>query len=177
MRKFLYVTPLFLLGCGSLNPLTLLELSRFSPLEADPADIAIRADLPPGLGVVPDSGRLVMEAANPARGWLAQESTPITMSGEDSLVFEIAPQHQDGFRTVQARIREWEAADSAGTEGSLSATFTFCRENAGPAADSTLSVEIRTRAGGAFLPLMSNVPLSALPEPMGIATLEPCPGT
>jgi hypothetical protein len=136
MRRTL-LSLLLVSACSSLVPSTTAQLAQLSPLEADPAAIALAIQLPPGL-VVPEGGaKMVIEATSKSTGesrrgdyvLASQPGDPAQFAGDpgDSVTFyrlakaDIAP-----MRALQAQVADWKAADPDGTAGSFSMGLAGC---------------------------------------------------
>ena len=64
MYRFALLSSVFLAGCASLAPGAAFWLNDVDPLTVDPSEITVALDLPEGLGVLPDSVKLHLEARN-----------------------------------------------------------------------------------------------------------------
>ncbi|MBY5933780.1 hypothetical protein KUV51_12285 [Tateyamaria omphalii] len=158
-------------ACSTVVPATLYQMRGLDPLSADPADIALRVDLPEGLGLLPGSGRLQLRATD-ADGSEMVGSYPITMVGD---VLQVEPASHADLRALQAEIRARKAADPEGVTGSLSVDFEPCSDMAALPEDARVSVDIRLAADAAFLPLLRDAPLADALEMAALEELTLCP--
>jgi hypothetical protein len=184
MRRAL-LSLLLVSACSSLVPSTTAQLAQLSPLEADPAAIALAIQLPPGL-VVPEGGaKMVVEATRKATGEtrrgdyvLASEpGDPAQFAADpgDSVTFyRLAPDDIAPMRDLQTIVADWKTADPDGTAGSFSMGLAGCAVGQGPEPDAKGSVYIRTVANGAYLPLIQNASIKALIGPDLFAAIGPC---
>lgn len=168
---------LLLAGCGSVVPTTLARLSALSPLEADPADIAVSLQLPAGLGVKPGSAKISVQAERSdtnesfSEGFVLARST----GSDGSTVYQVAASDHARFKALQDKAQSWEAENSKATSGSLSVGLEGCTIGPGPSDDATLSVSIRTEADGTFLPLIRDAALDKVLDKTEAAQMGPCP--
>ncbi|KIC49514.1 hypothetical protein [Tateyamaria sp. ANG-S1] len=158
-------------ACSTVVPATLYQMRGLDPLSADPADIALRVDLPEGLGLLPGSGSLRLRATD-ADGAEMVGSYPITMVGD---VLQVEPASHADLRALQAEIRARKAADPDGVTGSLSIDFEPCSETADIPDRVVVSVDIRLAADGPFLPLLRDAPLADALEMAALEELTLCP--
>ncbi|MEL7115279.1 MAG: hypothetical protein AAGP08_06735 [Pseudomonadota bacterium] len=164
-----------LAACTYVAPDTLVELSAISPLEADPADIAVSVVVPDGIAIPAGRSQLAIRAERSDTGEVLSEEAALLRSSQNGRdVFEIAPEDRARLRTAQALARAWEAEAPRATSGSISVTSGFCRVGAGPATDARVSIDIRTSPEGAFIPLVRNAPLRQVMKRGGLTTIGPC---
>ena len=165
---------ILLSACSSLVPATLMQVMALSPLQADPADIALRTSLPRGVGLIPDASFLTLAATNPARGLDVDHRFAIrtTEDAEGRLVFTLAPEAMAPLARLQEIVRHHEAEDPRGTTGSLGVTLGLCDLGTGIDPQQRLSVDLRTEAEGVFLPFVRNLPIQDATDHIG--TLPPC---
>lgn len=170
--KRLITILLLLSACGTLNPVTLYQLSQVSPLEADPADFTVAIDVSKGVAIAPGSARLVLtvkRAEDAREGQFILQRIAAPGSGLPKptgafALFRVAQADLTRMRLLQATALGWETEDPDGTSGSLSALLTACSNAPGPAPDAVTSVFLRVAPEGAFLPLAKQVPLRQLAE-------------
>ncbi|WP_299744823.1 hypothetical protein [uncultured Tateyamaria sp.] len=170
MKDFLLALSICLGACTSIVPSTLLQLQGLDPLSADPADIALRVDLPDGVALLPGSGTLNLRAAR-GDGAETSGSFPVEMAGD---VLQVAPAAHADLRALQAEITAWKAADPDGTTGSLSVDFEPCRIGVALPEAGKLSIYIRLAADGPFLPLVKDAPIDDALESVAQDPLKPC---
>lgn len=170
--KDVFLAAAILLGaCSSTVPGTVLKLASVDPLTADPADIALQASLPDGVGLLPRAGTLALRAEL-RDGSEKSGAFPVERVGD---VLRVAPASHDALRALQADIAAWEQADPDGTTGSLDVDLEPCRRGADIPDEATLSVAIRLEAEGAFLPLIRDAKVVDLVDSDTIAAMPLCP--
>ncbi|MCY4336181.1 MAG: hypothetical protein OXC60_16095, partial [Litoreibacter sp.] len=157
--------------------LTLLSrLNAVSPLEADPADIAVALRLPAGIGIQSGSAILSLSAERADTG--ARSTAAYTLASQvaadGSRIYAVAQSDWDAFRAQQAMINGWESEAPDDTNGSLSVALGGCRTATAVAPDATLDISIRTEEGGSFLPLVRQAKLARVFNITGITELPPC---
>ncbi len=175
MRVFsvILVLNFFLAACSYASIDGLRVLSALSPLEADPAQIAVALNLPDGVRVDPGSARITIEARRDEM----QISDAFALIGQQvgpAQVWRIADADVARMRVVQSLVRRWKAEDKD-TSGSISVHAAICTIGIGPLPDAGIDISIRTETGGAFIPLLRDAPLSALAGRDVIGTPAPCP--
>ncbi|WP_147110098.1 hypothetical protein [Tateyamaria sp. syn59] len=158
-------------ACSTVVPSTLYQMRGLDPLSADPADIALRVDLPEGFGLLPGSGRLELRATD-TDGVEFFGSYPITMVGD---VLQVAPASHADLRALQAEIGARKEADPDGISGSLGVDFEPCSDLADIPETARVSVDIRLAADAAFLPLLRDAPLVDALEMAALEELTLCP--
>ena len=171
MRSAIFTALLALTACGAVDPLTAARLAALSPLNADPAAVAVRLDLPPGIALPPGGARLTLAAESPDGRTVSQT----VRLAADGPVLAIAAADRPALAAAQAEIRALKAEDPA-TRGSLSLALSPCRMGAGPAPDARAGAAVRLAANEAFLPLVTDAPLSDVLDPAATGELPPCPG-
>ena len=160
---------LLISGCGAMVPGTAARLSGLSPLTADPEGMAIAVDLPEGLGLLPDSAVLSFSVRRDGE----EAAREVILTGSAAEGYSIADADLGPFREVQARAREWKAADPDGTSGSLSLTFAPCLSGE-LAPGARVAARIRLAEHGAFLPLMRPQRVTDFAEALDLETIPPC---
>jgi hypothetical protein len=161
MRNPVFLAPLALIACASVDRDGVAQLRTFSPLTADPAGLAARVDLPDGLAIPADGATLVLAARRSDTGASRSGTFALARAAtvDGGSVYVVPPAEIERFRSLQDEIGAWEAADPEATEGTFSVAVTACVVGAGPAPDATVSVDIRTDPDGAFVPLVRRAPL------------------
>jgi hypothetical protein len=160
-------------ACGYVSTSTLAHLNAISPLEADPADIAVALTLPDGIDLAEEGAVLSLEASRSDTGETLRYAAKLAEESRgETVVLRIPEADQAAFRDTQSTVQAWKAETPSEGSGSLSVNATFCALE--PAAeidpDAKVSIAIQTEAGGAFLPLVTQAPLrrvSALKEAIG----------
>lgn len=152
MKDILLAASICLGACSTVVPGTVLKLQGVDPLTADPADIALRVDLPDSVALLPEAGTLDLRATL-RDGSELSGSFPIEQRGD---VLRVAQAAQSDLRALQADIRQWKEADPDGTSGSLSVDLEPCVTVDPVPEDATLSVSVRLDKDGPFLPLVRN---------------------
>ncbi len=171
MHKQLLLSALILLAaCGDIVPATLWAAKDIDPLTADPADIAVRLDLPDAVAIVPNTATLTL-AARKADGTGAEEGFVLDLRDD---VLSVAQRDHARLRALQARILDWKDQDPTGTRGSLSVHVEPCRTEGFSRQEGRASVAIRLDEDGAFLPLVTDVPLATLVKDEAWDSLEQC---
>lgn len=176
MKLSALLLPVALCACTSIVPSTIAKLSTLSPLEADPADIAVALRLPEGIGIQPGSALLSLSAK---RDDTAQESaadyTLASAIGPDGArLYSISETDWKTFRALQALINSWEQEAPDSTNGSLGVSLGGCRTGAEIAPDATIDINIRTERDGNFLPLLRDAKLTSVFKTVGISELPDC---
>ena len=101
--KDVFLAAAILLGaCSSTVPGTVLKLASVDPLTADPADIALQASLPDGVGLLPRAGTLALRAEL-RDGSEKSGAFPVERVGD---VLRVAPASHDA-PGMQRRWRRW----------------------------------------------------------------------
>ncbi|WP_415401146.1 hypothetical protein [Tateyamaria sp. SN3-11] len=151
MKDVILAVSIGLGACSTVVPGTLLEMQAIDPLSADPADIALRVDLPDSVALLPQAGTLDLRAQHRDGSNLAG-SFPIVAVGD---VVQVAPASHAELRALQARISAWNTADPDGTKGSLSVGIAPCLTGDQMPETDRFSVAIQLKSGGPFLPLIT----------------------
>ncbi|WP_189370027.1 hypothetical protein [Tateyamaria omphalii] len=151
-------------------PSTILQMKGLDPLSADPAEIALKVDLPVEVALLPGSGTLDLRAAR-SDGAEVSGRFPVEMIGD---MLQVAPVAHTELRALQAEIRGWKTKDPDGTKGSLSVDFEPCRLGAALPETGNVSIYIRLAADGPFLPLVKDAPIDNALESVAQGPLKPC---
>lgn len=166
-----------LAGCSGIVPGTALLLSNTDPLAADPGQISVALDLPEGIGVLPGSVKLSLEAEREGFGkvgdvWTLEQ----TQDASARQVFRVAEADHAELRSVQTQAREWNVEDPDGTRGSLSLSIGGCRTvPADELADARASVFIGLRNDAPMRPLFLKAPISEVLSEEQVSALPRCP--
>jgi hypothetical protein len=143
---------------------TALWLRGVDPLSADPGEISVVLELPPGLEVLPGGVKLALSAERPGHGSVSGAWT-LDASRDPGArwVFRVAEEDRAELSAVQSRAQSWEEVDPEGTSGSLTLAVGGCR---------TVPVERLDGArASAFLRLSPEKPSRALFRDAPIADL------
>lgn len=171
----LSICALLLSGCAYMPLGTAARLAAFNPLMADAGGLVVTLDLPDGVGLVPGSETLKLEAERQASGETSQGTYVLDRLLHDgALAYRIAPADLDRFRAQQALVRRWEEADPDDTRGSLSLSLEPCLIGDGPARRASLSAGISIPDQTRPMPLFQGVPVRRL-LPNGTSDLPACP--
>ena len=171
----LFILSISLSGCGYVSSAGLDRLDSVSPLEAEPADIAVALALPPGLDVVPGSAQINFSADR--SDTREKETAVFTLARNDTgnlNVFTIAPEDHDRLRELQGRIQKWEDEAPDRTSGSIGVTVDFCKKDPGPAPTAKVTVLTRTESDGKFFSLIENAPLSVIQRSGALGDINLC---
>lgn len=172
----LLLAALALSGCSSIVPSSVARLYQVSPLEADPADLAVALDLPETVQVRPGSAKISFSARRSDTGQTSDGVYTLRMrkgtAGQS--VFDMAAADIPTLRRQQALIRGWEEEDGDATSGSVSVTFEGCRIGTGPTPDDTVSVLLRTQADGSFFPLVRDATITDALNVLKLDAIERC---
>ena len=169
------VLKMALAGCGSVVPSTVARLAGLSPLEADPAGFEVGLVLPEGVGVMPDTAVLELEARQSETGETLAEDIVLERIEGDVPLWRVAEADLAAIRAFQEQARAWEDADPEASSGAISVGIGPCIRGAGPAPNAVISVLLRTSQDAPLLPLVRNAPLSGFSDAGDIAALPACP--
>lgn len=166
----------FLSGCSSVVPSGIARLAAVSPLEADPADIAVSLDLPDGIAITDGSAQLTLMAKRQDTDQTSDEVYVLAkgVGSDGSEIFSISSDDIARFRTQQSEIRDWETTHPDDTNGSMGVTLEGCLTGNGPDDAATVSINIRTSAAGRFFPLVKNAPVAEVLQTGAFEPLQPC---
>ncbi|PTX57991.1 hypothetical protein C8N43_2666 [Litoreibacter ponti] len=165
-----------LTGCSALVPSAVARLYQVSPLEADPADLAVALVLPDTLDVKSRSAKITFVAERADTGETSNGVYTLRVRSGDGgqTVFDIADADRDDLRRQQTLIRGWKQTSGDATSGSVSVTFEGCSVGAGPSQDDTVSVLLRTQADGDFFTLVRNASVADALDVLELTTIDPC---
>lgn len=170
----LVVPSCLLVACSSVNPVTMLRVSQLSPLDADPAVLAIRLDLPAGINVPQGSAEIAFFSNREDTGEAIEES--FVLEVQNGSTYRIAQADLERLRAAQATIKTWEAEAPEANTGGISVGVGACIIGDGPAPDARASVRVQLDDSGTFFPLISNAPLSAVLGDEELGELPQCEG-
>ena len=158
MLKRSLLTCLALCGCAYVNPQGVAQMSAFSPLTTDPAELRAVVSLPMGVEI-PTNGA-VLTFAGPRAGAaiplvLEQEIWGTTRGDIPFWMGLSLAQSQAFFGGPKANVR----AGPDETRGAFSISVAACRAGDGPAEDATFSVALATTEDGRFIPLVEDAPI------------------
>lgn len=176
MKKLLLILGL-LPGCMSIVPETALRLQGVDPLTADPGDISVALELPPGLEVLPGGVKLALSAEWPGHGSVSGTWTlDASRDPAERWVFRVAEADRAELRRVQSRALAWEEVDPDGTTGSVTVALGGCRTVPFQRLDGArASVFLRLSPEEPVRPLFRDAPIAKLLSAEDIASLPVCP--
>lgn len=165
MRIILLVGLLLCAACSYLNPTTLTQLSRLSPLTADPAGFEVYVTLPDNTELAPGGALLDLHATRSDTGETLAETIVLAQKRTDSgLVWTVPKKDLPRLRAAQEDARTWESEAPDATSGSLSVALKPCFIGRTPELDETFSIALRLSPDGPIRPFLRNVPLSKILE-------------
>jgi len=161
-------------ACGTVVPQTADQLSRMSPLTADPADIAVALDIPAAYDIT--EATLVLDASRSDTGETQSGTFRLarTDAADGRIFYAIAGPDLDRIRALQQTIAVWETETPEASSGSLSVFAQPCRRDPGSDAGGGISVFIRLDSDGTFQPLVRKAPVTAILGRDGAAELPLC---
>lgn len=177
MYRFPLLSSVLLAGCTSLAPGAALWLNDVDPLSADPSEITVALDLPEGLGVLPDSVKLHLEARHEDQGEVAGTWTLEVLEEPDARwLFRMAEADWTEVQRVQQQARAWESSDPDRTTGSLSVAVGGCRtDDTTDLSDARASVSMSLASESPPRPIFQNAPIAQVLSQDEIAALPACP--
>lgn len=141
-------------ACSGLSPVALAKLSQLDPITVDPAQIAVRLDLPDGLAVPPGGATLVLRSARSDTGQSTEARLNLAETGG---IWALTPQDAVRLRDVQSRIRQWEAEAPEAHSGSFSIGVAGCASGDGPDPAAPIRADLSLDGGASFLPILRGV--------------------
>ena len=177
--KLTLLTPLILLlgACTSVVPSALARLNQLSPLESDPADIAVALDLPDRLDIKPGTATIGFRAERKDIGEVST-GTYVLRQREDKetglVIFDIEDADQRDMRAQQSLVRLWKEKAPRQTSGSVSVAFQGCAIGTGPADEAEVSILMRTEQGGEFFPLVRGASMKDVLNILEVTEIDPC---
>jgi hypothetical protein len=178
MKLFALIAILSLGACTALVPSGVARLYQFSPMEAEPKDIAVALRLPASVDILDDSARIEIMASRIDTDESSSELYILRRRSDtsgDLVIFDIDTADRGRMRDQQALIRDWEAENEKATSGAIGVTFTGCAVGTGPTATDRVSILMRTSAEGTFFPLVRNATVQQALDVLDLDVLEPCP--
>lgn len=182
-----------LVGCMTANPRTLYELSRFDPLSADPADIAVavktdrKLHLRQGDVVL----RMALDSDDKSRAFderfvlsITRDTGTANLAGslketEHVLSAAVAAGDRERFRAVQARARKAREEKATGGKGSMTVAISGgCKTGPLEGEDVHVRSYMRTETGGTYFPLTGEMKLADVFKKAGVpvADISYCDG-
>lgn len=163
ITPLLTTTLLLTLGaCAYISPPTVLSLSRLSPLEVDPSEIAVQIELPEGLAINQGSAKLTFALFDGGENALMHdEFTLVSTANQGKEEFRIAQKDLDDVRRLQANALRLEDNTSEDVSGSIGVHLGVCKTKDIGEKES-VSVFIQTQHNAPFKPLLKNAPISAI---------------
>lgn len=159
---------LALTACSAVDPAALYALRAVSPLEADPADIALSVSLPEGYVIRPGTVQLALTGESPD-GEIAGTRVTLRKSGTaETAIYDVAPADHAALRVAQAEIADLKARDPE-TVGTLALSATLCTR--GAPSDDRAAVSVRLEEDAPFLPLLRGAPVGRI---AGSVPIGPC---
>lgn len=177
MKPLLCLSLIFLSACSSVVPSAVARLYQLTPLEADPADLAVALELPDGVQVRPGTAKIIFDARRTDIGETSKETYDLRTQTDLTsglTVLAVDPDDYDALRAQQGLISDWEAANDEATEGSISVGFEGCKTGPGPAEDAMVSVLIRTERDGRFFALVKDATLAEVLQVLDLSEVKPC---
>jgi hypothetical protein len=187
MRRALFAL-LCLSACSYTDPATVGQVAALSPLQADPAVLAVALQLPKELVVPKDGATLAVDVTRADTGATraltfalqaqsgAVAGVPET-AGEILTVYRLTPTDVARLRDLQAEVAGWKAeSPPADTSGHLGLGLAACTRAGRLDPRARGAAWVRLQADGPFLPL---IPDSALRDVLGAALFDaiaPCDG-
>ena len=161
MLKRSLLTCLALCGCAYVNPQGVAQMSAFSPLTTDPAELRAVVSLPMGVEIPPNGAVLTFAATRTDTGDVVKAMFDLMQlqTAQGDVIVQMATDDADAYRAVQRKIAQWEDAAPDETRGSFSISVAACRVGDGPAEDATFSVALATTEDGRFIPLVEDAPI------------------
>ena len=174
--KLSWLLLLGLCACSSFSPMAMVRLAALSPLDVDPANIAVALSLPEGITLPPGSATITMSASQSELGKTSDERYVLDARADTnaSTVYQIARSDLSRFRDQQALISTWKEADPDATKGSFSVDLTGCSTGDGPQPEGKVTVSMRTSSDGAFFPVIQNLPWSKVLSETDLPDLPAC---
>ncbi|MCF6444492.1 hypothetical protein [Nereida sp. MMG025] len=177
-RRIAYTGALLVLGaCTSVVPSTAAKLGMVHPMTADPANFAVRLELPPRAGVMPNSAVLALTSARSDTGQSIERAYTLHESPtlDGARIYKISRSDIEDMRKTQATVQQWEAENPSANKGSLSVALQGCIIGEGPQADDTVDVSLQIEPDGRFLPLIRNAKWRTVVAQTKLGTPEQCP--
>jgi len=167
---------ILLSACSSISLPGVARLNALSPMETDPADIAVALALPEGLALQPGSAVFSIKSGTKDGTRKSNETYVLarTPGSDGSTVYQIAMADWDRVRAQQKLVRRWEEEDPRGHSGGFGVSLMPCTVGDGPADGAVLSISMRTNPDDAFFSLVKNAPWEDALDETGLDALEPC---
>lgn len=154
-------------ACSYINPFSAARLSAIDPMQADPEQIAVIADLP-DWAYIPEGGAYFdVTSARSDTGQSLHERFVLeeTETRDGMARFTVAEADLARLRRVQKTAGLWEAEAPRANQGSFSVRAQGCARPGETADfDDTFSVLIQTATDTPPMPLMRDVPVRKLLE-------------
>ena len=179
---------LLLSACGYTQPSTVAGLAALSPLEVDPAGLAVALQLPAGLAVPKDGAKLTVGATRGDTGETrkltltlqarpgAAEGIP-AVAGEAVTVYRLTDADVARLRALQAEVAGWQAeTPDAKGRGELGLGLAACTTGGKLPADARGAAYVQMRPDGGFLPLVPDAALRDVLGPALFDAIAPCDG-
>ena len=174
--KLIWPLLLSLGACGDLSPMAIAQLLTLSPMETDPAQLAVALELPEGVSLPAGSAYIHISAEQTELGKTSDQKYVLIANpdGDSRSIYRIAPKDLPLVRQQQALISGWKDDDEDSTHGSFSVGLTGCKVGEGPQPDGVVNISMRTSPEGAFVPLVRDMPWSDVVKKTDLAELPQC---
>lgn len=159
-------------ACTSVNPVTLLKLSALSPLEADPALMAVEIDLPDSVSIVKDTAIITVFSERSDTGEKVSED--FVLEVRTGTQYRFAAEDITRFRQTQATIKGWEENAPRANSGGFSVRLDPCIIGDGPNEDARASIRISFDESGDFYPLVTNGQLFDVMNAEDLSQIRQC---
>jgi len=171
--RFLSVPTLLLASaCASVNPVTLVKLATLSPLEADPALMAVEIDLPENLNIVEGTAIITVFSERSDTGELLKEDFILDVLADNR--YQFAAADLDRLRQTQATAKQWETEALAANSGGFSVSLEPCIIGDGPTVDAGVNIRISFDESGTFYPLVTNGRISDVADAEELSQVPQC---
>lgn len=174
--KMIWPLVLCLCACGSLSPMAVVQLMTLSPLETDPAHLAVALELPEGVKLPDGAAFIQLSAKQTKTGQTTDRRYPLLARSEggNRTIYQVAPRDLETLRQQQSLILGWGEADKDATQGSFSVGLNGCKTGDGPQPDGVVNIFIRTAPDRAFVPMIKEMPWSEVLEQTKLEDLQSC---
>jgi len=166
-----------LMGCSSVVPTTLVQLSNLDPLTADPAGFAIGLETSQGLNIEPGTVLTFQATHSPSGEFIREDLTLIENRTENGLIiYSIDPDGVTALRDLQAAVVPWKETSDGNSSLTIGVDAQGCREDGFDdlTSEPRVSVFMQLAEGAPMRPLIRNGPMSELFEVEELADLPQC---
>lgn len=167
---------LLLSACSAVVPSGIAKLYQLTPLESDPADLAVALDLPESVRIKPGTAQISFNAKRSDTGQSSDGAYELEhrQDANGLTILAVAQEDQAPLRAQQAMIRDWEAENEEATSGSISVGFEGCKATEDLDLQDEVSVLLRTQEDGRFFHLIRDAPLSDVLQVFELEKIEDC---